>query len=97
MCVAVAAPELLSTIYGRQWIPAAMPLRILAAGLIGVGLRAGMGAVYYAKGRPVLDLYLHSLRLALIAIAILFDLGRGLVAVAAAMSVVELLSPRPAR
>jgi PST family polysaccharide transporter len=90
VCVAVAAPELLSSIYGRQWIPAAMPLRILSAGLIGVGLRAGMGAVYYAKGRPVLDLYLHSLRLALIAIAIIATARGGLLAVAAAMSVVEL-------
>jgi PST family polysaccharide transporter len=90
VCVAVAAPELLSSIYGKQWVPAAMPLRILAAGLIGVGLRAGMGAVYYAKGRPVLDLYLHGLRLLLIAIAILSTARAGLAAVAAAMSVVEL-------
>src|SRR5208337_2933401 len=45
---------------------------------------------YYAKGRPVLDLYLHSLRLVLIAIAIFSTARGGLLAVAAAMSVVEL-------
>jgi hypothetical protein len=90
ICVAIAAPELLRGIYGAQWAPAATPLRILSAGLIGVGLRAGMGAVYYAKGRPILDAYLHGLRLVLIVIAISVTASGGLLAVSAAMSLVEL-------
>lgn len=90
VCVAIAAPELLRDIYGAKWIPAAMPMRILSVGLISVGMRAGMGAVYYAKGRPSLDVYLHSLRLAFIVVAIAATAHLGLVAVSVAMSVVEL-------
>lgn len=90
VCVAVAAPELLRDIYGNKWLPAALPLRVLSLGLIGVGMRAGMGAVYYAKGRPVFDLYLHSLRLLFIVIAIFSTAHAGLVAVSIAMSGVEL-------
>ena len=70
VCIAVTAPELLRDIYGAKWAPAAMPMRILSVGLIGVGMRAGMGAVYYAKGRPSLDAYLHGLRLLFIVVAI---------------------------
>lgn len=90
VCVAVAAPELLRGIYGAKWLPAAMPLRILSVGLIGIGMRAGMGAVYYAKGRPSLDAYLHSLRLLLIVVAIFSTARGGLLAVCVAMSLVEL-------
>jgi O-antigen/teichoic acid export membrane protein len=90
VCIAVAAPELLRDIYGAKWIPAATPMRILSLGLIGVGLRGGMGAVYYAKGRPSLDAYLHSLRLLLIVVAILSTARGGLVSICIAMSLVEL-------
>jgi hypothetical protein len=67
-----------------------MPMRILTIGLIGVGMRAGMGAVYYAKGRPALDAYLHGLRLVLIVVVIFATARGGLLAVSIAMSVVEL-------
>src|SRR4029077_9825027 len=70
VCIAVAAPELLRQIYGPQWIPAAIPLRILCFGIITIGLRAGMSATYYALGRPVIEMYLYGLRLTLIAIAV---------------------------
>jgi len=90
VCIAVAAPELLANIYGAKWIPAATPMRILTLGLIGVGMRAGMGAVYYAKGRPSLDVYLHSLRLLLIVVAVFSAARGGLLAVSIAMSLVEL-------
>jgi O-antigen/teichoic acid export membrane protein len=90
VCIAVAAPELLRDIYGAKWIPAALPMRILCLGLIGIGLRAGMGAVYYAKGRPSMDVYLHSLRLLLIVVAIFSVARGGLVAVSIAMSQIEL-------
>ena len=70
-CIAVAAPELLRQIYGPQWIAAALPLRILSIGIITIGLRAGMGAVYYALARPIFDMYLHGVRLALIVIAVM--------------------------
>jgi len=89
VCIAVAAPELLRQIYGPQWIPAAIPLRILSFGIITIGLRAGMGAVYYALGRPVFDMYLHAVRFALIAIAVIVSASSGLLWVCAAVSAVE--------
>jgi len=89
VCIAVAAPELLRQIYGPQWVAAALPLRILSFGIITIGLRAGMGAIYYALGRPVFDMYLHGLRFALIAIAVVFSASSGLLWVCAAVSAVE--------
>jgi O-antigen/teichoic acid export membrane protein len=92
VCIAVAAPELLRQIYGPQWVPAALPLRILSIGIITIGLRAGMGAVYYALAHPVFDMYLHGLRLALIVIAVMITASSGLLWVCAAVSVVETIS-----
>jgi PST family polysaccharide transporter len=88
-CIAVAAPELLRQIYGPQWVAAAIPLRILSIGIITIGLRAGMGAVYYALARPVFDMYLHGIRLALIVIAVMLTASSGLLWVCAGVSAVE--------
>jgi PST family polysaccharide transporter len=89
--VAIAAPELLTNIYGPQWVPAAIPMRLLGFGLALVGLRVGLGAIYYAKGRPAIDIYLNGGRLILIVAAVLTTTGSGLVAVSGAVSVVEAL------
>jgi O-antigen/teichoic acid export membrane protein len=90
-CAAVAAPELIGTIYGARWLPTAEPLRLLSVGLALVGLRTGIGAVYFAKGRPVMDLYLHSVRLVMIVVAVFSMASTGLVGISAAMSGVEAL------
>jgi O-antigen/teichoic acid export membrane protein len=89
VCIAIAAPELLRQIYGPQWVAAATPLRILSIGIITIGLRAGMGAIYYAMARPIFDMYLHGLRLALILIAVTVTASSGLLWVCAAVSAVE--------
>jgi len=91
VCIAIAAPELLRQIYGDHWVPAAIPLRILSVGIITIGLRAGMGAIYYALERPVFDMYLHGLRLVLIVIAVMAAASSGLLWVCAAVSAVEAL------
>ncbi len=88
-CAAVAAPELIGTIYGARWLPTAPPLRLLSVGLALVGLRTGIGAVYYAKGRPVTDIYLHGVRLVMIVVAVCGMASTGLVGISAAMSGVE--------
>jgi O-antigen/teichoic acid export membrane protein len=90
-CAALAAPDLIGTVYGARWLPAAEPLRLLSFGLALVGLRTGMGAVYYAKGRPVIDIYLHGVRLVMIVAAVCSLAGTGLVGISAAMSAVEAL------
>jgi O-antigen/teichoic acid export membrane protein len=88
-CAALAAPEILATIYGTKWLAAALPMRLLAPGLAMCGLRLGIGSVFYARNRPGLDLYLHGARLAAIIVTI-FCLARwGLTGVSAGMSVLE--------
>ena len=89
-CIAVAAPEILTGIYGAQWLPAAWPLRLLAPGLAIVGLTVGMGSVFFAKSRPSLDVYLHGIRLVLIVVTVVITarIG-GLLGVALGMSIVE--------
>jgi len=88
-CAAVAAPELIGTIYGARWLPAAQPLRLLSVGLALLGLRTAIGSVYFAKGRPAIDIYLHGARLVLIAAAVYGFSRLGLAAISAAMSGVE--------
>ncbi|HUA33206.1 MAG TPA: oligosaccharide flippase family protein [Candidatus Binataceae bacterium] len=87
--VVVAAPELVFTVYGRQWLPAAGPLRLLAGGLTLAGLRVGIGSLFYTKGYPSIDIYLHTLRLVLIIVVVTLCAPFGLVAVSAGMSGVE--------
>jgi O-antigen/teichoic acid export membrane protein len=88
-CVAVAAPEVLAALYGPRWIRAAMPIRLLAAGLALSGLREGIGSIFYAKDHPSFDIYLNAIRCGLIAIAVTGLAHAGLIGVSAAMSVVE--------
>lgn len=86
---AAAAPRLIVTVYGEHWLPAAVPLRLLSFGLSLLGMRLAIGSIYYAKSRPSFDIWLHGLRLVLIALAIYSTASYGLVGVSAAMSIVE--------
>src|SRR5262249_12885841 len=88
-CVAIAAPELLQSIYGAKWLPAALPMRVLALGLALSGLRVAIGSLYYAKGYPSFDIYLNGVSLVLIIAAVGFTAPMGLIAVCGAVSVVE--------
>ncbi len=88
-CAAIAAPEILRTVYGPQWLPSALPMRLLAPGLALCGLRLGIGSVYYSKNRPELDIYLHGVRLTLLVITVLGLSRYGLFGVSVGMSVVE--------
>lgn len=88
-CSAIIAPEILGAIYGPKWIPAALPMRLLAPGLALCGLRLGIGSVYYAKGRPSFDIYLHSSRLLLLIVTVIGLAPWGLFGVSAGMSVLE--------
>lgn len=89
VCVAVAAPELLRTIYGAQWEGAATPLRLLSVGLGLAGLREGIGSIYYAKDHPAFDIYLNGVRLPMVVVTVVTLAGGGLVAISAGMSLVE--------
>jgi lipopolysaccharide exporter len=85
----IAAAEIVAAVYGHKWLPAAQPLRLLAAGLALAGLRVGIGSIYYSKGYPSFDIYLHTFRLLLIVIAVTSCARYGLLGVSAAMSLVE--------
>ncbi len=87
--LAIAAPKLIAAIYGPKWLPAALPMRLLTAGLALMGLRLAIGSVYYARGWPVLDIALHGLRLIAIVAAVALLAPLGLAAVCAGMSAVE--------
>jgi O-antigen/teichoic acid export membrane protein len=88
-CAAIAAPEILRTIYGPQWIASALPMRLLAPGLALCGLRLGIGSVFYSKNHPALDMYLHGVRLTLLVITVLGLSRWGLFGVGLGMSTVE--------
>jgi O-antigen/teichoic acid export membrane protein len=87
--LAIAAPQVIVTLYGERWAPAAGPLRVLAVGLMLVGIAVGTGPVYYAKGRPALDIFLHGARLVLIVAVITAVAPMGLIAASIGMGVVE--------
>lgn len=89
LCAAIAAPELLRTIYGPKWVPAAVPMQLLACGLLLVGLRLAIGSVYYAKNHPEFDFYIHATRLVLVVIAICGLASTGLVGVCVGRSTIE--------
>lgn len=88
-CLALAAPEVIEGIYGPRWLPAAMPLRLLAFGLALVGLRVGMGSVFYTRDYPSFDVYLNGARVLLIIAAVSIASRFGLGGVSAAMSLTE--------
>lgn len=88
-CMAIAAPELIRTVYGRHWLPAAVPLRLLAGGLALAGLREGIGTIFYAKDHPSLDIMLNGARLVLIVAVVLTFKGYAIYGISAGMSVVE--------
>jgi O-antigen/teichoic acid export membrane protein len=91
-CVILAAPEILGSIYGAQWVPASSPMRVLSIGLAFIGLRLGIGSVYFARNYPSFDFYLNGTRLLLIVAAVVASvrMGGGLIAVCASVGVIEL-------
>jgi PST family polysaccharide transporter len=91
LCAAIAAPELITTIYGPKWLPAAVPMQLLACGLLLVGLRLAIGSVYYAKNHPEFDFYIHTAGLLLVVISVLGLASHGLAAVSFGRSMVEAL------
>ena len=87
--LAIAAPEVVTTVYGAQWHPAAAPLRALTFGITLIGITIGIGPIYYAKGKPLLDLYIHSTRLALIVAIVSLTAPQGLLPASIGMTLVE--------
>ena len=86
----IAAPEFVAFVYGAKWMPAVVPIRLLSIGFVLVGLRIGIGSVFYAKDHPSYDTWTHSIRLILIVATVLpLAIYAGLGAVSADMAIVE--------
>jgi PST family polysaccharide transporter len=88
-CAVIVAPELIDAVYGSQWIPAARLMRFLAPGLILLGLRCGIGPIYFTKDRPSFDTYQNGVRTLLIVAVVIPTSVMGLDAVSIGMSVLE--------
>ena len=88
-CAVIVAPELIGAIYGSQWIPAARPMRLLAPGLILLGLRCGIGSIYFTNDHPSFDSYQNGVRALLIIAVVIPTSVVGLDAVSIGMSAVE--------
>jgi PST family polysaccharide transporter len=88
-CAAVAAPDLLGGVFGARWVAAATSMRLLSIGLALNGLYTGVGAIYYAKDHPSFDIYIHSIRLALLVLVVWSLAPAGLFGVSAGMSAME--------
>ncbi len=87
---AIAAPEFIGIVYGQKWMPAALPIRLLAIGFTLVGLRIGIGSVFFSKDHPSYDMWTHGIRLILIVATVLpLAMFTGLGGVSADMAVVE--------
>jgi PST family polysaccharide transporter len=87
---AIAAPEFIGFVYGEKWMPAVLPIRLLSIGFTLVGLRIGIGSVFYSKDHPSYDMWTHGIRLILIVVTVLpLAMFAGLGGVSADMAVVE--------
>jgi PST family polysaccharide transporter len=87
---AIAAPEFVRVVYGEKWMPAVLPIRLLSIGFTIMGLRIGIGSVFYSKDHPSYDMWTHGIRLILIVATVLpLSIYAGLGAVSADMAVVE--------
>jgi len=87
---AIAAPEFIGFVYGQKWMPAVLPIRLLSIGFTLMGLRIGIGSVFYSKDHPSYDMWTHGIRLILIVVTVLpLAILTGLGGVSADMAVVE--------
>jgi O-antigen/teichoic acid export membrane protein len=87
---AIAAPQFIGVVYGQKWMPAALCIRLLSIGFTLVGLRIGIGSVFYSKDHPSYDMWTHGIRLILIVATVTpLAMFGGLGSVSADMAVVE--------
>jgi PST family polysaccharide transporter len=87
---AIAAPEFVGFVYGEKWMRAVLPIRLLSIGFTLMGLRIGIGSVFYSKDHPSYDMWTHGIRLVLIVATVLpLSMYMGLGGVSADMAVVE--------
>lgn len=87
---AIAAPEFIGFVYGAKWMPTVLPLRLLSIGFTLLGLRIGIGSVFYSKDHPSYDMWTHGIRLILIVVTVLpLSMFVGLGGVSADMALVE--------
>jgi O-antigen/teichoic acid export membrane protein len=92
VCMAVTAPDLVTTIYGEKWLATAQPLQILSFGLIFVSMMVAISSIYFAKNYPSFDIHLNGLRLVLIVGSVYALRHAGLIGVVAGISASEAIT-----
>lgn len=85
------APDLIRVVYTSKWGAALLPLQILCVVGLLKSVEVSVFAVYQAKGRPDLDLKLQCVYLTVLALGVWLGLGKGIVGVATAVALVEIL------
>jgi PST family polysaccharide transporter len=85
------APEFVTIVLGEKWVPAILPIRILAIAGVAMALANPTDSVLLAKGRSDIQLRLNIATLILLTIAVWLMAGYGISAVAAAVALVAVL------
>lgn len=78
----LVAPEFIDIVFGEKWAPAILPLQILC--VIGVvnSIAHTVGTIFYAKGRPDIELKLNIVKLPVTTLAVILGSMYGIVGVA---------------
>lgn len=94
--VALTAPALVPVVFGDQWQPAVVPLRVLALSGPALALVRLNGTLWEGTGRPGLSLAMSAYSVALLVPAFLIGVRHGVVGVAIAYTVTVHLAVAPA-
>lgn len=87
--LALVAPELIIQVYGDKWTPTILPLQILCILGLVESTSHTTKSVFYAKGKPGIELKLNAVKIIVSTCAILLGSHYGIVGVAAALSVIS--------
>jgi PST family polysaccharide transporter len=87
----VVAPDLIQVVYTSKWGAALLPLKILCVVGLLKSVEVSVFAVYQAKGRADLDFKFQCVYLAVLALGVWLGIGKGIIGVATAVAIVEIL------
>ncbi len=85
------APDLIQVVYTSKWGAALLPLQILCVVGLLKSVEVSVFAVYQAKGRADLDFKFQCVYLAVLALGVWLGLRKGIVGVATAVAIVEII------
>lgn len=87
----MVSPYFIKVVLGEKWLPMIIPMQIMCVLGILNSIGTTMGSIFYAKGRPDIELKADILNLAALAAALTAGVKFGIVGVAAAVTVVAMV------